>query len=222
MTDNAQHPIPSTFEMLQRTMRPKIVSRFERVENYLLGALFCLALLVLGTWGLSAMNWINLAAAKFALAFIVVTMVVVVAVWGTTQIIEGIGAWRAGYHPIAERIDSAIIREGEILSELEKCNPQELRERSQHLELEAKVLGRRAGLFTVTGAIAVVLINISDAAEKAKIWPELSQAKIFVYTGSLGILIGSLLLVIFVGKLERISGLFALAANRRKKIEKIR
>jgi hypothetical protein len=37
----------------------------------------------------------------------------------------------------------------------------------------------------------------------------LPHARLFVYMGSLGILIGSLLLVILVGKLERIVGLFA-------------
>jgi hypothetical protein len=71
-------------------------------------------------------------------------------------------------------------------------------------------------LATITSAIAFGLINLLDTAAKASIWPELSHARLFVYTGSLGILIGSLLLVIFVGKLERIAGLYALAAERTK------
>lgn len=216
MADNKKHPIPSMFEMLQRTKRPKHVSKFDRVENYSIGTLLALGVLVLGTWMLSTLGWIGLVTTKIVLSCTVVTMIAVVAVWGITQIIQGIEAWRAGDRPIAERIDAAIIREREILNDLAQCDRQELRERSQHVELEAKVLGRRAGLFTVIGAIAVVLINIFDAAEKAKVWPELPHARLFVYTGSLGILIGSFLLVILVGKLERISGLFALAASRQQ------
>ena len=214
MTSEAQQSIPSTFEMIQRTKRPKVVSRLERVDNYSLGALLGLGLLVLGTYWLGTLKWISLVSAERVLVCAVVAMVGVVVSWGAAQIIGVAAAWKAGYRPAAERIDAGIALETQILDELARCNPRELRERSQHLELEAKVLSRRAGLFTVTSAIAVVLINLFDKAERAKLWPELPIARVFVYTGSLGILSGSLLLVILVGKLERISGLFELAARR--------
>lgn len=216
MTDATPRPIPTTFEMIERTKRPKVVSNLDRVENYSLVGLLILGVLTGAAWALHVSGWASKATVEFLLTSIVGAMVVIVAIWGGTQIVEAFRAWRAGYRPMAERIDAAVARERTILDELAECDPQELRERAKHLELEAKVLGRRAGLVTVVGAIAVALTNVFDTAAKASVWPEFPYAKLLVYTSSIGFFIGSLLLVILVGKLERIAGLFALAADRNK------
>ncbi|PPJ42332.1 MULTISPECIES: hypothetical protein [unclassified Pseudoxanthomonas] len=216
MDESIKRPIPSTFEMLERTKRPKIVSKFDWIENWSFIGLIVLGLLTFALWGLSSYGWMSLETAKFLLFWIIVAMVLIVVIWGASQLVEAYRAIKAGYRPMAERIDAAAANERAILDDLQECDHQELRERSKHLELEVKVLGRRAGLATITSAIAFGLINLLDTAAKASIWPELSHARLFVYTGSLGILIGSLLLVIFIGKLERIAGLYALAAERTK------
>ena len=216
MDEATKRPIPSTYEMLERTKRPKIASKFDRVENWSFVGLIVLGLLTFALWGLSSYGWMSLKTAKFLLFWIIVAMVLIVVIWGASQLIEAYRAVKAGYRPTAGRIDDAAATERAILDELQQCDHQELRERSKHLELEVKVLGRRAGLATITSAIAFGLINLLDTAAKASIWPELPHARLFVYTGSLGILIGSLLLVIFTGKLERIAGLYALAAERTK------
>lgn len=216
MDEPAKRPVPSTYEMLERTKRPKIVSRFDRIENYSFAGLLILGLLVLVTWGLNSYSGVSQGTIKLLLSGIILAMVLIVAIWGTTQIIEAYMAWKAGYQPMATRIDAAAANERAILDELMQCDPQQLRERSKHLELEIKALGRRAGLATIATAIALALINLLDTAAKASIWPQLPYASLFVYAGCLGILIGSLLLVILVGKLERTAGLFALAAERTK------
>jgi hypothetical protein len=209
-----KRPLPSTYEMLERTKHPKIVSKFDRVQNYSFFALMALALLTLVLWGLSSHDWVSQGTVSSLLLFIIGAMILIVVIWGTSQFIEAYRAWKAGYRPMAERIDAATANERVILGELEQFDSQELRERSKHLELDVKVLGRRAGLATITSAIALALISLLDTATKASIWPELPYARFLVYAGSLGFLIGSLLLVILIGRLERIAGLFALAADR--------
>lgn len=47
MTDSTFSPIPSTFQMLQKIKRPKMVSKLERIENYIFGGYWLLHFSVL-------------------------------------------------------------------------------------------------------------------------------------------------------------------------------
>ncbi|BBK01289.1 hypothetical protein Xcc3_25960 [Xanthomonas campestris pv. campestris] len=214
MTDSTFSPIPSTFQMLQKIKRPKMVSKLERIENYIFWGLLALTLFGLGVIAADNFEWISRPTAKDILLMVLLVMAIGFLALGLLQIAQVISAWKEGYEPMADRIDMAISAESEILDELGTCNPQTLRERSKHIDLENKLLTRRAGLSTFFGAIGVVLVNLFDAGEKVNMWANPAIAKVFVYAGSLGILIGSIVVFILAGKLERIAGLFGLAADR--------
>ncbi|MCC5092536.1 hypothetical protein D0A38_02510 [Xanthomonas campestris pv. incanae] len=214
MTDSTFSPIPSTFQMLQKIKRPKRVSKLERIENYIFLGLLALTLFGLGVVAADNFDWISRPTAKDILLVVLLVMAIGFLALGLLQIAQVILAWKEGYEPMADRIDMVISAESEILDELGTCNPQTLRERSKHIDLENKLLTRRAGLSTFFGAIGVVLVNLFDAGEKINMWSNPANAKVFVYAGSLGILIGSIVVFILAGKLERIAGLLALAADR--------
>jgi len=214
MPESKYSSIPTTFQMLQKIKRPKKVGKLERVENYVFLGLLSLLLFGLGVAAAGNLEWISKPNAKAILLVTLLVMAVAFLALGLLQITQVILAWKEGYEPMAERIDAAISKESQILDDLIKCNPQTLRERSRHLDLENKLLSRRAGLSTFFGAIGVVLINLFDAGEKVNMWPNPANAKFFVYAGSLGILIGSVVVFVLAGKLERIAGLFGLAADR--------
>lgn len=214
MTDSTFSPIPSTFQMLQKIKRPERAGKLERFEKYIFRGMMALLLFAFGVVAASNLAWISNTNAKNVLIVALPALVAVFLVFGLLQIIQVIVAWKEGYEPMTDRIDTAISRESEIMDELGTCNPQTLRERSKHIDLENKLLTRRAGLSTFFGAIGVVLVNLFDAGEKVNIWSNPANAKVFVYAGSLGILIGSIVVFILAGKLERIAGLFGLAADR--------
>ncbi|MCE4510396.1 hypothetical protein [Xanthomonas hortorum] len=200
--------------MLQKIKRPQRVDKLERVEKYLFIGLLAVSLFGLGVVTAGNFEWISRPNAKDILLVTILVIGVAVLALGLLQVAQVVLAWKEGYEPMAERIDMAISAESEILDELGTCNPQTLRERSKHIDLENKLLTRRAGLSTFFGAIGVVLINLFDAGEKVNMWSNPANAKVFVYAGSLGILIGSIVVFILAGKLERIAGLLALAADR--------
>ncbi|WP_349812264.1 hypothetical protein [Xanthomonas hortorum] len=200
--------------MLQKIKRPKRTGKLERIENYIFFGLLALTIFGLGVFAAGNFEWISKPNAKDILVVILLVMAVGFLALGLLQIAQVFLAGKEGYEPMAERIDTAISMESKILDELGTCNPQTLRERSKHIDLENKLLTRRAGLSTFFGAISVVLINLFDAGEKVNMWANPAIAKVFVYAGSLGILIGSIVVFILAGKLERIAGLFALAADR--------
>ncbi|MBV6667753.1 hypothetical protein KV691_00115 [Xanthomonas euvesicatoria pv. alangii] len=214
MTEPKYSPIPSTFQMLQKIKRPERAGKLERFEKYIFRGMVALLLFAFGVVAASNLAWISNTNATNVLIVALPALVAVFLVFGLLQIIQVIVAWKEGYEPMADRIDTAISRESEIMDELGTCNPQTLRERSKHIDLENKLLTRRAGLSTFFGAIGVVLVNLFDAGEKVNIWSNPANAKVFVYAGSLGILIGSVVVFILAGKLERIAGLLALAADR--------
>ncbi|MDX6081208.1 hypothetical protein SIL81_07995 [Xanthomonas campestris pv. incanae] len=200
--------------MLQKIKRPKRVSKLERIENYIFLGLLALTLFGLGVVAADNFDWISRPTAKDILLVVLLVMAIGFLALGLLQIAQVILAWKEGYEPMADRIDMVISAESEILDELGTCNPHTLRERSKHIDLENKLLTRRAGLSTFFGAIGVVLVNLFDAGEKVNMWSNPANAKVFVYAGSLGILIGSIVVFILAGKLERIAGLFGLAADR--------
>ncbi|KUF26943.1 hypothetical protein AO826_08385 [Xanthomonas phaseoli pv. manihotis] len=214
MTESPYSPVPSTFQMLQKIKRPQSADKLERVEKYLFFGMLAVSLFGLGVVTAGNFEWISRPHAKDILLVTLLVMGIAFLALGILQITQVILAWKEGYEPMAERIDTAISTESKILDELGTCNPQTLRERSKHIDLENKLLTRRAGLSTFFGAIGVVLINLFDAGEKVNMWSNPAIAKVFVYAGSLGILIGSIVVFILAGRLERIAGLFGLAADR--------
>ncbi|WJI14650.1 hypothetical protein MWN52_13575 [Pseudoxanthomonas winnipegensis] len=201
--------IPSTAALLEAVKRPtpKFLEGSDKFFGItgVLAWLVMTALLFLGqryAWALTGAVWALMG------------LLVLAIVWAIWQALEVLRAWRQGFTPHGEAIDQAIANERRWIEKLAYCDPQALREHSKHLDLEAKQRTRRAGLTTVLLAIGVAAVSLLDTGERAQFWSSPTWFKLAIQSSSLGFLIGALVLAVLAGRLERVAGLLALAADR--------
>ncbi|EPG2132560.1 hypothetical protein V3O09_19140 [Stenotrophomonas maltophilia] len=107
-------------------------------------------------------------------------------------------------------------------ADLSHCNTQHLDQRSKLLEQESKLLTRRAGLASAATAISALIINLLSTGNGDKAAQWVSDAKLLITCCSLGLLAGAVIVIIFAGKLEKISTLLKLASERgsQRKLER--
>lgn len=215
MIDHLFAPIPSTAELLMKTKAP--ARRRSTVDKIELVAFFVLALvavLLLIVAGLVGFELISDATAKFLILVLICSIVITALTWAISQIVDLFLSLKSGFRIAALQIDEGIRRDQDTITEWARCDPAQLRERSKLFDLRVKLLTRRTNMTTVFTAIGVLVINLQDAGEKAALWGKLQAIPPFVLSGSLGILLGTLAVIVYTGRIERISGLLALAADR--------
>jgi len=208
-------PIPSTWQLLMSIKRPpKERTTIAKLESLTFWVLLALAVAMLAVAGLAALGWLIDTALRVAVFAVVVPTYLAVLFFAGLQVIDMVILLRTGQRRAAERVDADIARELNVIDELQACDATALRERSKHLELEAKRLTRRSGMATVLSALGVVTINLGDAGRRAALWGDSPSLALFVHAATLGLLLGAAALVLWTGKLERIAGLLGLAADR--------
>ena len=197
MNTPARAPIPTTFVLLERTKQTPRRTTFDRVQWCLFvasGALIAMAVAIAAS---GSRGWISIAVTQNLVMVTLGLFLLVFLAWGITHIIEAIQAIRAGFQPLAERVDKAMASEEMLMSELALSCPDELLARSSHLELQAELHRQRAAMATALSAAVVVALNLLDAGEKARIWGRIEHLPVFVYSGLAGLLFGSALLLVF-------------------------
>ncbi|WP_033485222.1 hypothetical protein [Xanthomonas phaseoli] len=215
MSTSHYTPIPSTAAMLVKLKKPKKAPTiFNKIEQGLFVATLVLACIMFLGAGVGVAGWIPRDDARLFAMVMLILVAVTFLLWAVTQILRVILDIRAGFGPIAERTDGEVEQELAFVQGLTQCDPSKLKERSKLLEGKAKRLTRQAGMGTVIATIGAVVINFQTSAERAEMLVQLRNLPLFVYSGSLGALLGAAALTVFAGKLEHIAGLLALAADR--------
>ena len=151
---------------------------------------------------------------EFLALLINIFLLLIILTWGISQIVELTVALKTGFKPLTDAVDERIKREKEVISELAACNPVELRERAKHLELEAKFKTRRAAIGVAAVAVVVAIRQWFESAIKTGYLSDRADITLFLNSGAIGLSIGSVIVAIYAGRLERISGVLSLAAER--------
>lgn len=207
--------VPTTLALLNRIKRPtKPLTIFDRIERVIFVVTLVLAFIMLAAAGLGALGLLSKEVIRFLTMTILVAALVLFLIWAVSQIVVLVMELRAGYRSAANRVDDDIEHDNAIIKELALCNPFSLREMARHMEAKAKRLTRQAGMGPIIAAIGVVAINFQDSAEKAELLARVRTVPLFIYSGSLGVLLGAAALTVFAGKLEHIGALLGLAADR--------
>lgn len=215
MTETYPDPIPSTRELLALLKRPrKEGSNVAKIERGCIVAAMIIAALILAAAGLGLVGIFTNALTRYTLMALLVIFVAIFFVWAVTQIADMFLTLKAGYRKAAAQVDEDILLERAVVVRLTRCEPTLLREHGKQLDLKAKLLTRRSQMGTVLAAVGAVVINLQAAGENAAIWGKLQGVSPMVLAGSFGVLTGAAALIMFAGQLERLSGLFILAADR--------
>ena len=209
--------IPTTLELLEAIKVPKVSTVFDRIERGVFLFAGVVVVLLLAAAGLESSGLLAEVHAKFVRVLLSLLLASALIFWAASQLVEMGLALRKGFRPAATKMDEAIEREQTLMGKLSECDEAKLRERGKHLELKVKSLTKRAGLVTALTAIGVVTVNLYDAGEKANIWSGFGIVKLYVYAGSIGLLIGSVVVATFASQLEQVAGLLMLAADRHSK-----
>ncbi len=208
-------PIPSTADFLVKLKKPKKAPTvFKKIEQALFVTTLVLACVMFLGAGVGAVGWIPQDVARLFAMIMLILVALTFLLWAITQILEMVWAVRAGFGPIAERTDREAEQDLTVVQSLAGCDPFRLREKSKLLDGKAKRLTRQAGMGSVIATIGAVVISFQTSAEKAEMLVQLRELPLFVYSGSLGALLGAAALTVFAGKLEHIAGLLTLAADR--------
>lgn len=206
--------IPNTHELLSKIKSHRQKNIFDRIELHAFKALALLCSCGIGV-GIWTIFFVTPAPVTTFLALIItLCLLLIILIWGISQIVELTIALKAGFKPLTDEIDRRIKKEQELLRELSVCNPIELRERSKHLELEAKFKTRRAAIGLAAVAVLVAIRQWLELAIKTGYLPHWMDASFFLNSGAIGFSIGSVIMAVYAGRLERISGVLSLAADR--------
>lgn len=203
--------IPTTLELIEAIKVPKVSTVFDRIEKGIFLFAGVVVVLLLAAAGLESSDLLAEVHAKFVTVVLSLVLASSLIFWAASQLVEMGLALRKGFRPAAMKMDEAIEREKKLVLKLSECDEAKLRERGKHLELKVKSLTKRAGLVTALTAIGVVTVNLYDAGEKANIWSGLEIIKLYVYAGSIGLLIGSVVVATFASQLEQIDTFLAVS-----------
>ncbi len=223
MIDKDQYPeIPSTRILLLRIKRPKQVIPLSKAENYVVGSMVALFLLSLGCMALLKADQITQQAAKVIVLPLTGIIMLLGLVFFVIQVIQLFLLFRHGFNNMADRVDVSADADSALAEDLSHCNTQHLDQRSKLLEQESKLLTRRAGLASAATAISALIINLLSTGNSDKAAQWVSDAKLLITCCSLGLLAGAVIVIIFAGKLEKISTLLKLASERgsQRKLER--
>lgn len=207
--------VPTTLALLTRIKRPaKPPTIFDRIERVVFTVTLALASIMLVAAGLGAVGALSKEVIRFLTMTILVSALALFLIWAVSQIVEMLLGLRTGFRDTANRVDDDIEHDNSIIRELADCDPFSLREMARHMEAKAKRLTRQASMGPIIAAIGVVAINFHDSAEKAELFARVKTVPLFIYSGSLGVLLGAAALTVLAGKLEHIGTLLGLAADR--------
>ena len=206
--------IPNTHELISKIKLHRHKNIFDRIESYAFKAILLLFVCGIGVAIWKTLVTTSAPAITFSALLITLLSLLIVFVWGTSQIVEMIIALKAGFKPLTDEIDRRMEQEREMIRELAICNPIELRERAKHLELEAKFKTRRAAIGVAAVAVVVAIRQWLESAIKTGYLPQWMDVSFFLNSGAIGFSIGSVIIAIFAGRLERVSGVLSLAADR--------
>lgn len=206
--------VPHTNELLSKIKSQRQKNVFDHIE---LNAFKALG--VLFVFGIAVGIWTSVFAStaqvrEFLALLINIFLLLIILTWGISQIVELTVALKTGFKPLTDAVDERIKREKEVISELAACNPVELRERAKHLELEAKFKTRRAAIGVAAVAVVVAIRQWFESAIKTGYLSDRADITLFLNSGAIGLSIGSVIVAIYAGRLERISGVLSLAADR--------
>lgn len=208
-------PIPSTADFLVKLKKPKKAPTiFQKIEQGLFAATLVFACIMFLGAGVGIAGWIPQDVARLFAMIMLILVALAFLLWAAIQILQLILEVRSGFGPIAERTDTEAEQDLAVVQSLTRCDPFRLREQSKLLEGKAKRLTRQAGMGSVIAAIGAVVIKFQTSAEQAEMLVQLRELPLFVYSGSLGVLLGAAALTAFAGKLEHIAGVLSLAADR--------
>lgn len=216
MQSSAYQSIPPTSELLEAVKPIRSLNNFDRLEHWIFIAVGVLTFVMFCA---SALLWLQLIGKGWTrpLALTLMTVIVVlISLWMISQLLEAALAWKAGFKPFADSVDARITREREWVDRLAQCDPTALREKAKHLDLEAKLITRRAAIGAAAVAITVTTLTFLDAGSKIPGWPKFTDAPVLICAAALGLSIGAIVLSILAGRLERVAGLMELAADRSK------
>ncbi|WP_295929841.1 hypothetical protein [uncultured Xanthomonas sp.] len=207
-------PIPNTLAFLNKLKRPKPPSAFDRIQRFVFKATLAFGGVILVAAVLGFLGLLSKEVTRFLTMLPLIGVLTLFLIWAISQIVEMLLAVRTGYHNAANSLDRDIEHDDVVVQELTACDPFKLRERSKHMEAKSKRLTRQAGMGSVIAAIGAVVINFQTSAEKAEMLVHAKDLPLFVYSGSLGVLLGAAALTVFASKLEHIASLLSLAADR--------
>lgn len=206
--------IPNTHELLSKIKSHRHKNIFDRIELHAFKALALLCSCGIGV-GIWTIFFATPARVTTFLALIItLCLLLIILIWGISQIVELTIALKAGFKPLTDEIDRRIKKERELIRELSICNPIELRERAKHLELEAKFKTRRAAIGVAAVAVVVAIRQWLESAIKTGYLPHWMDVSFFLNSGAIGFSIGSVIMAVYAGRLERVSGVLSLAADR--------
>ncbi len=200
--------------MLARIKRPKVAAPFSRTESYVVAGMVLLFLLCLACIQLVESAFLSMESARlFALPMVALIMLLGV-VFTVIQVIQVIQLVLNGGSDMAGRIDANIDLDSVFVDELSSCEAEQLDRHSKLIDQEAKLLTRRAGLASGASTISALIINLLSIGSGSQALEWVDDAKLMITCCSLGMLIGSVMVMIFAGKLEMVSGLLKLAAEK--------
>ncbi|WMJ69251.1 hypothetical protein [Stenotrophomonas sp. 24(2023)] len=215
MTDPTHAPLPSTAELLRRLQLPP-ASRggFKRAERWFMGgSLVAIALIGLIVT-VTVTGWVVVPHARAIVALLYLVLLLGYTVCVALSLVEIVRHLRRGFSGAAANTDRAIARSGEIIASLAGHPRPVLREQARLLELEAKSCTRRAALGAALNTLAAVALNLVGAFAQAGTPALPAFVPMMVYALMTGALIGSALLGVYGGRLEKLAGLYQIAADR--------
>ncbi len=215
MTEQDQKPaVPRISSMLARIKRPKVAAPFSRTENYVVAGMVLLFLLCLGCIQLVESAFLSMESARSLALPMIALIILLGAVFAVIQVIQVFQLVFNGGMDMADRIDANVDLDSVFVEELSRCEAEQLDRHSKLIDQEAKLRFRRAGLASGASTISALIINLlsSGSGNQALGW--IDSAKLIITCCSLGMLIGSVMVMIFAGKLEKVSGLLRLAAEK--------
>ncbi len=215
MTEQDHKPaVPRISSMLARIKRPKVAAPFSRTENYVVAGMVLLFLLCVGCIQLVEAGLLSLESGRSLALPMAAVIILLGAVFAVVQVIQVAQLVLNGWSDMAGRIDVNVELDSAFVEDLSRCEAEELDRHSKLIDQEAKFLSRRAGLASGASTISALVINLLSVGSGNQALEWVDGAKLIITCCSLGMLIGSAMVMIFAGKLEKISGLLKLAAER--------
>lgn len=211
----SHQPIPPTAELIRRLKPPRRTRSLERVENALFVGLACVyatlcALAIAKVFGFELPLEVRpyVVVALLGLILLFPTLFVLV------LLIQGVQAIRGGFAARAEDLDLAIAHEAHALLELRGCCADALELRADRVALESTLLNRRIAAMASVVTLGSLMISLQKVGGEAALWATTTTLQLWVYAGSVGALIGALLLLRYTGWLDRVANHLRTAAKQ--------
>lgn len=207
--------LPSVSMLLQELEPPAPESRVDRFERRVFAFMASAGVAGLLFLGVASAMTSKSQALGFAAAVCFLAVVSSFVLWGLINIVSAFLTLRDRTRIQAERTDRRVALGRQLLLRLREYPQSEMREFSDLLMLEAKRIKHRAGLISGLAAVGSVAISFLDVADRVNVVPGTSAMPLFVYAGSLALLMSGGISASFAGRLEKLAGLTSLSAAER-------